>query len=129
MGTQEQDYRTFSQSIESTTGGLGAGVGVRGDPYGMSRSSFWLYSLSIDIEKFSKVISLSSFCLNRNLGNMFDLWRQIFEAGPNFSDKERLSVLIDQIMTGFQENLVDSGHRYASMHASASLLERSVRNL
>ncbi|CAC5412633.1 PITRM1 [Mytilus coruscus] len=64
MGAGSMDYKELSQQIELTTSGLGAGTHVN-----QHHSDNYSYEQGVEF---------SSYCLDRNVDKMLDLWTNIF---------------------------------------------------
>ncbi|XP_055343620.1 presequence protease, mitochondrial-like [Paramacrobiotus metropolitanus] len=111
MGAGEMDYRQLSQAIELKTGGLA-----------VSEHASHLFSST---DKYEQGVLLGSFCLDRNIGAMFGLWKDIFNR-IRLQDLQQFAVLLKQMSADMIASLADSGHSYA-MSYSASQLRPAAR--
>ncbi|XP_029444406.1 presequence protease, mitochondrial [Rhinatrema bivittatum] len=107
MGAGVYDYRKQSQQIELTTGGMSVSPQIIPD--------------DSNLDVYEQGVLFSSLCLDRNLPDMMHLWSEIFNE-PHFEDEERLGVLIRMIAQGLSNGIPDSGHIYASVRASRTLI-------
>ena len=64
MGAGSMDYKDLSQQIELTTSGLDADTHVTQHPS--------------DNDSYEQGIQVSSYCQDRNVDKMLDLWTKIF---------------------------------------------------
>ncbi|OWA49973.1 Presequence protease, mitochondrial [Hypsibius exemplaris] len=110
MGAGEMDYRQLSQKVELKTGGLG-----------VSEHASNHYSST---EKFEQGIVLSSYCLDRNIHDMFDLWAVVFNK-LRLDDLEHFGELVKQTAAALASGLADHGHGYAMGHSAASIRSAS----
>lgn len=90
MGAGEMDYRQLSQRIELKTGGLAVREHVS-------------HHFS-STEKFEHGILLSSYCLDRNIHEMFDLWTDIFNK-IRLDDLDHFGELAKQTAAGLAASL------------------------
>lgn len=109
LGTKSYDYREFDTLVKQKTAGLNLGVHV-GD------SLFQLHS-------YETGLLLSSYCLDRNVESMWQLWMEIFNIAE-LRDVSRFEMLVKLYMTDLTQGLADSGHMYA-MQAAAGLVSGS----
>ena len=86
------------------TGGLGVGV------QGVNHAS--------DMYTYEEGVLLSSYCLERNLEAMLDLWRKVL-CSVTFADKGRLKTLVNDMASDLVNGVVQSGHRYAVLSAGS----------
>lgn len=68
MGAGDLDYKEQSQKIDRYTGGL--------------MVSHNLSTCPSDVSHGQQTIHLSSYCLKKNMANMFSLWADIFNRCP-----------------------------------------------
>lgn len=106
LGTDKLNYREFDSLSSRKTSGLSLDVHI-GDS---------LYQL----HSYESGILVSSYCLDKNLDDMFDLWGQIFKISQ-LKDVDRFEMLVKLYMTDLTQGLADSGHLYA-MQAAAGLV-------
>ncbi|XP_059470256.1 presequence protease, mitochondrial [Neocloeon triangulifer] len=106
MGTKKNDYRQFDRKIQLCTSGLGMGSHIIEHP-----------TLN---GQFLDSILLSSNCLDRNLGKMMDLWKELL-LEPSFTDRERLETLVRATAAEVANGVAYGGHRYAMLNASSRL--------
>ncbi|XP_070570362.1 presequence protease, mitochondrial-like isoform X2 [Ptychodera flava] len=65
-------------------------------------------------------VLISSYCLDHNMEDMFDLWTEIFHRA-NFDDKNTLTTLIQMEAADMANSLPHHGHHYAMLCAGSSL--------
>uniref|UniRef100_A0A224Z558 Presequence protease, mitochondrial n=1 Tax=Rhipicephalus zambeziensis TaxID=60191 RepID=A0A224Z558_9ACAR len=106
MGTQDKDYRQFSQEVELKTGGLHTSVHISPHP--------------TEHGHFEQGVLLSSHCLEKNTEAMFSLWKELI-LRLKLEDDERLMQLVQMCAAGLAQTLADSGHHYAMAQAESYL--------
>ncbi|XP_012274046.1 presequence protease, mitochondrial [Orussus abietinus] len=106
MGTKNFDYRTFDRMVELKTGGL--------------YLSSHLAENKSNINSFEEGIFLHSFCLERNMEGMWDLWKELLNH-PNLTDIQRFETLVKITAANLANGIADSGHSYA-ISSAASLI-------
>lgn len=106
MGTQNYDYRTFDQMIQLKTGGL-------------SLNSHIVENKN-SVLKYEEGIFLQSFCLDRNVNEMWKLWIELFNH-VKLTDPQRFETLIKITASDLANDIADSGHIYA-ISSAASLV-------
>lgn len=106
MGTKKHDFKKFDQIVALKTGGLNLGTHLIED--------------SKQLNRIEDALSISSYCLNRNVNDMFDLWAELFRE-VDFTDENRFETLVRAHAAELANSVVASGHRYA-MLASSSLV-------
>ncbi|XP_077614675.1 presequence protease, mitochondrial isoform X1 [Crocuta crocuta] len=106
LGCGLLDYRQQAQQIELKTGGMAV------SPYVLPDDSH--------LDTFEQGVLFSSFCLDRNLPDMMQLWGDIFNS-PCFEEEEHFRVLVKMSAQELSNGLPDSGHLYAAVRASQTL--------
>lgn len=106
MGAGSMDYKELSQQIELTTSGLGAGTHVN-----QHHSDNYSYEQGVEF---------SSYCLDRNVDKMLDLWTNIF-CSPNLKDEGRLMTLVMMEAANLSSSISGQGHSYAMTHSSSRM--------
>ncbi|XP_792865.3 presequence protease, mitochondrial [Strongylocentrotus purpuratus] len=106
MGAGELDFIEFAQKEELKTGGIST-----------SRHIAQYHS---DVMQYEQGIGLSSFCLDRNLPDMFDLLLRVFTS-PRLNDMERLATLVRMEAAELANSIVYMGHAFAMKRAGSSL--------
>ncbi|XP_072181122.1 presequence protease, mitochondrial-like [Diadema setosum] len=106
MGAGDLNFREFAQREELKTGGITA-----------FRRIAQFHS---DIMQYEQGIGMFSFCLDRNLQEMFDLLCSVFTS-PRLEDKEHLTTLVRMEAADLSSSLTNMGHAYAMKRASSSL--------
>lgn len=106
IGAGGHDYLWMSQQQELYTGGLSASTHV-----GCHHT---------DPTSFQQALVFSSYCLERNLGKMLELWHLIFTS-PDFNDLQRLTTLIRMTASELAASVSEAGHKYALAHSASSL--------
>ncbi|KAJ8679403.1 hypothetical protein QAD02_015190 [Eretmocerus hayati] len=106
MGTKKHDYRSWDQLVQLKTGGLHFSnhVAVRKD----------------DLHKYEEGVILSSYCLNHNAKDMWELWDELFNQ-VTLTDLQRFETLIQISASDLTNSISQSGHLYA-MSSAASLV-------
>lgn len=102
--TKNFNYRDFDKYVSKTTSGLG-----------------FLSHITEHIDQpgqYEQGILISSHCLDENLPKMMDIWSEIFQK-PNFSNSERMKMLLTNYCSALSNGIVDSGHTYAMQAARA----------
>ncbi|XP_065168152.1 LOW QUALITY PROTEIN: presequence protease, mitochondrial-like [Atheta coriaria] len=102
LGTDKLNYREFDSLAQRKTSGLGFRVHI-GDS---------LYQL----HSYEPGVMLSSYCLNKNLEYMWDLWSQVFNISA-LKDVSRFEMLVKLYMANLTHGIADSGHMYAMLAA------------
>lgn len=111
MGTNIRDYKEFDQLSTLKTGGLSISTHFRDN--------------TKELNKVEESLSFTSYCLNRNLNSMFDLWLEIFEE-MKLTDVKRFETLLNAHAAALVNGVTDMGHHYA-MVAASSLISGSSR--
>jgi len=106
LGAGNMDCAALDTAIERRTGGLSATTHVQESPSCLST--------------VSSSLLLSSYCLDSNISNMFDLWSQIFSS-VHWNDTTRLATLLKMYASAANNGLAQSGHSYAMSAAASSL--------
>ena len=107
MGAGKLDYKDQSEKMEMKTGGLDASVHIN--------------EFCENTKLFEESILFSSYCLDQNIAEMFDLWTDIFTS-LSLSDMSRLQVLLMMSAADMSNGLSDHAHRYAMMRAGSRLV-------
>jgi len=106
LGAKHMNYEDLDTQIELKTGGLSASTHVTESPD--------------DLYRINEGILLTSYCLDRNIDSMFDLWRCVFED-LHLNDKNRVSTLVKMVATDKSNGIAHAGHRYAMSAAAAAV--------
>lgn len=104
--TKSYNYRDFDKYMSKTTSGLG-----------------FLTHVTEHIDQsgqYEQGIVIGSHCLDENLPKMMNIWTEIFNI-PNFSNSERMKMLLTNYCSSLSNGIIDSGHTYA-MQAARSLI-------
>lgn len=104
LGTDKLNYREFDTLMNKKTSGLSL------EPY-IAESLFQLHN-------YEPSIFISSYCLEKNAEDMWELWSQIFNISK-LRDVERFQMLTQLYMANLTNGLLESGHFYALQAASA----------
>lgn len=107
LGAGKLDRKQLDQEINLRTGGLDVSVHVADHP-----SQFDL---------FEKGLIISSFCLERNIPQMFRLWTDLFNSIRFDDDLDHLLQLIKMCSSELAMSLSHFGHKYAMNRSAASL--------
>jgi len=106
MGTKSMDFRQLDQLVRKSTGGLQVSQSIIDSPkilFNMKES-----------------IILNSHCLDKNVDEMFDLWKQIFTQ-VTFEDENRFKTLLQEEASSLANSISGSGHMYAMLCATAGI--------
>ncbi|XP_046923091.1 presequence protease, mitochondrial isoform X2 [Lynx rufus] len=106
LGCGLLDYRQQAQQIELKTGGMAASPHVIPD--------------GTHLDVYEQGVLFSSFCLDRNLTDMMQLWSEIFHS-PRFEEEEYFRVLVTMSAQELSNGVPDSGHLYAMVRAGRTL--------
>lgn len=109
LGTKKRNYKEFDQIATLKTGGLNLGTHFKDD--------------TKRIEHVEESITISSYCLNKNINSMFDLWLEIFQD-MELMDLKRFETLVNAQAAALVNGVTDMGHHY-SMLAASSLISGS----
>ncbi|KAK6617415.1 hypothetical protein RUM43_014424 [Polyplax serrata] len=112
MGTKKRNYKEFDQLSTLKTGGLSLGTHFRDD--------------TKNLEHVEESLSISSYCLNRNLNFMFELWQEIFED-MELSDVKRFETLVKAQAASLVNGVTDMGHHYAVLSAASLVSGSSLK--
>lgn len=106
MGTKSMNFRQFDQLVRKSTGGLNMSQGIIDSPR--------------DLYNMKETVVLNSHCLDKNVNDMFDLWKQIFSE-VTFQDENRFKTLIQEEASSLANSISGSGHMYAMLCATAGI--------
>ncbi|XP_026813884.1 presequence protease, mitochondrial [Rhopalosiphum maidis] len=106
MGTKSMDFRQFDQLVRKSTGGLQVSQSIIDSP--------------INLFNMKESIILNSHCLDKNVDEMFDLWKQIFTQ-VTFEDENRFKTLLQEEASSLANSISGSGHMYAMLCATAGI--------
>lgn len=106
MGTSSIDFRQFDQLVRKSTGGLHVSQSIIDSP---------IYKLNM-----KETVILNSHCLDKNVNEMFDLWKHIFTQA-NFEDENRFKTLVQEEASSLANSISGSGHMYAMLCATAGI--------
>lgn len=106
MGTNRHSYQDFHQLARLKTGGLSVSNHIADD--------------TMDTFSYEEGILFSSYCLDRNVKDMFALWSELFSEG-SYSDMKRFETLVRVTAAELINGIADMGHHYA-MSSAASLV-------
>lgn len=106
MGTKSMDFRQFDQLVRKSTGGLQVSQSIIDSP----KTLF----------DMKESVILNSHCLDKNVDEMFDLWKQIFTQ-VTFEDENRFKTLLQEEASSLANSISGSGHMYAMLCATAGI--------
>ncbi len=106
VGAGSRDYLEMAQVLEAVTGGISARTSLLDDPQGL--------------DGFTASFELKGKTLLRNREPFFALLRDIVVA-PDFSDRQRIYTVLNQLKVSLENSIPQSGHTYAARTAAASL--------
>ncbi|KAL3286429.1 hypothetical protein HHI36_000937 [Cryptolaemus montrouzieri] len=106
LGTSKLNYKEFDNLAQRKTSGLDFSIHI-------GESLYTLHS-------YEPGVSISSYCLEKNLDDMWELWSQLFNINE-LEDVARFKMLVQLYMSNLTQGLADEGHVYA-MQAAAALV-------
>ncbi|XP_015916977.1 presequence protease, mitochondrial isoform X2 [Parasteatoda tepidariorum] len=106
MGAGKRNYKEFDQEIQLKTGNFSTSLNLFQDP--------------LTGNDFDQEILLSSYCLEKNMPDMFALWKDIFNE-VHLEDGDRFTQLVRLIASDMAQGVSHSGHAYAMRKASSYL--------
>lgn len=106
MGAGERNYKELDQEIHLKTGKLDVSLHVSEHPS--------------DPTIYRQALLLSSYCLDKNVKDMFLLWKDIL-TDVQLKDNERLTQLIRLSATEMAQSIAHHGHQYSMRRACSSL--------
>jgi len=106
MGTKSMDFRQFDQLVRKSTGGLQVSQSIIDSPQ--------------DMFNMKEAVILNSHCLDKNVYEMFELWKQLFTQ-VIFKDKNRFKTLVQEEASSLANSISGSGHMYAMLCATAGI--------
>nr|XP_027202513.1 presequence protease, mitochondrial-like [Dermatophagoides pteronyssinus] len=105
LGAGRLDRKQLDQKIQMHTGGLTSLVHIADNPK--------------TFDQFETGIYLGSYCLERNLEQMFELWTEIFNGIRFNDDPDHLMQLIRICSAELAQGVPHQGHQYAMRRASS----------
>lgn len=104
MGTKSYGYRDLDKLINSKTSGI----------------SFNLHFTEniTDVNKYEIGMSFSSYCLQQNTADMFNLIKELL-LNFEFIDTQRFTVLLEEYIASLTADIAQAGHMYAVQGASS----------
>ncbi|GFS93407.1 presequence protease, mitochondrial [Trichonephila clavipes] len=106
MGAGKRNYKELDQEIHLKTGKLDISLNISEHP--------------LDPTKYQQALLLSSYCLDKNVKDMFLLWKDIL-TDVHLKDNERLTQLIRLSATEMAQSITHRGSHYSMMRACSSL--------
>lgn len=106
LGAGKYNRNEFDQAIQITTGGL--------------NSSVYLMDNHSAFGQFEMGIHLNSFCLERNLNGMFQLWTELFNKIHFRDDPDHLMQLIRISSAELAQGVSYQGHEYCMKRAAST---------
>lgn len=103
LGTNAMNYLEFDNLVNRKTGGLNFSLHI-----GESLHQLHTHEPGIEI---------SSYCLDNNINDMWQLWSQLF-ALTELKDVKRFEMLVQLYVANLTHGVVDAGHMYAMSTAS-----------
>ncbi|KAJ8966338.1 hypothetical protein NQ314_003606 [Rhamnusium bicolor] len=110
LGTTRLNYREFDSLVTRKTAGLSFNNHI-------AESLFHLHT-------YEPGICISSYCLEKNVESMWDIWHQIFKIS-DIIDVQRFQMLVQLYVANLTHGIADAGHVYA-MQAASSLVSGSA---
>ncbi|XP_021932698.1 presequence protease, mitochondrial [Zootermopsis nevadensis] len=112
MGTQRHTYQELHQLAQLKTGGLTVTNHIADD--------------TMEMNSYEEGILFSSYCLDRNVKDMFTLWTELFNEG-SYSDMKRFETLVREAAVQLISGISDMGHHYAMSSAASVVNPASYR--
>lgn len=108
FGTKKHSYQDFDNLIKTKTNGL----------------FFRLHcSENIkDISQYELALEFNSFCLDKNVPDMFKLFEELFKEFK-MEDVQRFEMLLENYMSNLTVGIANSGHLYAMQAANGLVTE------
>lgn len=111
LGTDRHSYEELAQHMKNTAGGFTSAVHLARDP--------------TSPEEHEQGVRFMSYCLERNLDEMFNTWGDIFSS-CNFEEVGYLKTLIAMGASDMVGSLAQSGHTYAQLVAASKVSQTAV---
>lgn len=111
MGTTARDFRAFDQYCTGNTSGIQFGLAVDDNIH--------------DLSVFQVGISFSAYCLEPQIGRMFDIIAELLQSF-SFNDATRFDMLLQNYASSLSVGIANSGHIYA-MQGAAGLVNEAGR--
>lgn len=110
-GTNSYDYRQFDKLVNLKTSGI-------------SFHPHFIESIT-DVNKYEIGVGFSSYCLNENTADMFNLIKELL---LNFQlvDVQRFTVLLEEYISSLTADIAQTGHMYA-VQGAASLITEALQ--
>lgn len=112
MGTQRHSYRELDQLVQLKTGGVSLSNHIADD--------------TMETFSYEEGILFASYCLDRNVKDMFTIWSELFNEG-SFSDMKRFETLVRVTAAELINGIADMGQHYAISSASSHVNPASYR--
>lgn len=111
MGTKSHNYRDFDRLCQLKTGGL--------------NFSSHIAEHKDSISTYEEGIFISSYCLDKNADEMWQLWTELFTE-VDLTDSKRFDTLVRTAAGDLSNGIADAGHHYA-MSSAAGLVSPAAR--
>ncbi|CAF3539872.1 unnamed protein product [Adineta steineri] len=106
LGSKKFNYLELSEQIALKTGGLSVSTHLDESPF--------------HIEDYEEGIVLSSYCLDRKINDMFDLWEDVLlHFNKQLNQYDRLKTLIKGQASAYANSVHESGHTFAVIHSAS----------
>ena len=106
LGAGGRNYLQMAEAMEAVTGGIFARTSILDSPE--------------SLERFSASFEVKGKALVRNGKALVELLAD-FLLRPDFSDRQRISTVLNQLKVSLENSVPQSGHTYAARSAAASL--------
>lgn len=110
LGTNKMNFLEFDNLVNRKTAGINFSLHI-----GASLHQLHTHEPGVEI---------SSYCLDKNVTDMWDLWSQLFSL-DELKDVKRFEMLMQLYMANLTHGIVDYGHMYA-MSAAGGLVSGSA---
>ncbi|KAJ9584249.1 hypothetical protein L9F63_021411 [Diploptera punctata] len=104
MGTKKHSFRELDQLAKLKTGGLSVSSHIADD--------------TMEHFCFEDGVLFATYCLDRNIKDMFGLWAEIFNE-VSLMDLKRFETLVRMCAAGLANTVADMGHHYAISSAGS----------
>uniref|UniRef100_A0A182R103 Presequence protease, mitochondrial n=1 Tax=Anopheles farauti TaxID=69004 RepID=A0A182R103_9DIPT len=108
FGTKGINYREFDQLVSSKTAGIGFSTHLVEDVHDIEQYEFGLY--------------FGTYALDKNVPDMFDIMRRIFNE-LELNDVKRFEMLLENYLSEMSVGIAQSGHMYAMQNANGLVTE------
>jgi Zn-dependent M16 (insulinase) family peptidase len=106
LGAGKRNYLQMAEALEAVTGGVFTRTSILDDPQ--------------DLGKFKASFEIKGKALVRNIDALLDLMGD-FLLRSDFTDRQRISTVLNQLKVSLENSVPQSGHTYAARSAASGL--------